>query len=251
MGKPYIIACRFPDDLKIILARIKNGLITVLSHDIRKFVEQIVDIDDAHLIFLEIPPAFPVECDRKVDLLAVKNLKEFGRMLMEHINGAVRGIVIYAYLKACSLCIRIILLKLTVCSQFVIVIDHGSEIYELAAGSLDLVKIDIALISGDVNAVSYVTVGISCHEIAVFERRVGVRAPAAATAGVARLIDLNSHIACLGIARIIGQSDRNGITPDRGSIDLAFDRYVNIRIAVVDVADMLLDIEFIAYLDAY
>ena len=47
-------------------------------------------------------------------------------MLMEHLNGAVSGIIIYANLKSCSLCIRIILLELTVCSQFVIVIDHGS-----------------------------------------------------------------------------------------------------------------------------
>ena len=78
----------------------------------------------------------------------------------------------------------------------------------------------------------------------------GVRASATAAA-VARLIDLDSHAARLCIAGIIGKSDRNGIASDRGSIDLAVYSDIDISIAVVNLADMLLDIEFIADLNAH
>ena len=251
MSEPYIVTCRFPDDLKIVLACIKNGLIAVLSHDIRKLIEKVVDINNAHVIFLEIPPALPVKSYGQVDLLAVQDLKELTAVLMEHIECAVCGIVIDTNLKTGSLCILVIFFEFAVFAEFAVVVDHGSEVNEFASCSLDLIKIDIALISGYVDAIRDIAVRISCHEVAVCQCLVRIGAASATAATIAGLINLDRHLACLSITGIVSQSNRYRITSHSGSIYFAVNLDIYFSITVIDITDMLLDIEFTSDLNAY
>ena len=94
----------------------------------------------------------------EIDLLALERSGELGTVLLHESSSIVDRVVIDTDKQACSFCILIVLLEFAVDSELAVIIDSGTKNYEVAAGIPDLLKIDIALIFGNIDT----NKGISC-----------------------------------------------------------------------------------------